>query len=504
MPDFLRNRGAIVNADSLTESEPFANFETMVAEFGRLLLLRQKVVRRIEEPSDEERRVRILERLGAFGLPDEPGRRTPGPRSNRDEELRNAGLEQWLADEEARYRLRVSLALGCGRLKNWECFVRRHKLSGDEAEIVLALLALRDVHEHEEPWREVCPPFLVGVLGGSDRSAAKRFRDCLDGIEKGRLESLVRYSDARSRLGPHGGLSLTEEAVEEILHGRAARRDRRRDRRLRTVNVEMALGKAGLAIHPETRRQIETALAVLTQADELARWVAGTPADVRGAKLIFAGRPGTGKTATTLALVKALGLKYELVCYPDLMSCFVSESEANIHSMFQRATADDTVLVFDEADSIVTRRVEVHHSSDRHANSITNTMLAELERFPGLCILLTNLTSSLDPAVERRLLAKVHFPSPDAAMRAAIFRNHLGRAPLASDVDMERLADKHELTGGMILNVVRRAMAEALCRCGVDRKPALVTMAILEEAAAREVAGYDTPHGNKPMGFRAA
>ena len=146
--------------DSLIESEPFANFEAMVAEFGRLLLLREKVVRRIEEPSGEEHRVRMLERLGAFGLPEEPGRRAPRLRSNEDEELRNAGLEQWLADEEARYRLRVSLALGCGRLKNWEHFVRRHKLSEDESEIVLALLSLRDAHEHEEPWREVC---LLGV-----------------------------------------------------------------------------------------------------------------------------------------------------------------------------------------------------------------------------------------------------------------------------------------------------------------------------------------------------
>jgi hypothetical protein len=495
--------GAVVSAVRLTEDEPFASIEEMAAEFGRLLHLRKKVLRKTVEPDEEPGRAWALKHFDEFGPPVGRDMRTSSGRSKEGEELRNAGLEQLLAEEETRFQSRVARALGLGHLKNWKRFVRRYKLSRDEAEITLALLALRDVGEGEGRRRDVARSLLARLLAGRSQSAMRRFRDCLDRIEKGRLEPLVWYGDARIPFGPHNCLSLTEEAVEEILHGKAARRHRRAEK-LRAVNVDLALRKAGLMIHAETRHQIETALAVLTRADELARWVAGTPADVRGAKLIFAGGPGTGKTATALALVRALGLKYKLVSYPDLMSCFVSESEANIHAMFQRATADGTVLVFDEADMVVTRRVEVHHSSDRHANSITNTMLTELERFPGLCILLTNLTSSLDPAVERRLLAKVHFPPPDAAMRAAIFRSHLGRAPLAPDVDIEQLAAKHDLTGGMILNVVRGALAETLCRCGGDRNSALVTQAILEEACARERAGYDAPRGTTPMGFNAA
>ena len=52
----------------------------------------------------------------------------------------------------------------------------------------------------------------------------------------------------------------------------------------------------------------------------------------------------------------------------------------------------------------------------------------------------------------------VHFPFPDAAMREEIYRRTIPEeAPLADDIDWAFLAEKFELSGGHIKNIVLSA-----------------------------------------------
>jgi len=57
----------------------------------------------------------------------------------------------------------------------------------------------------------------------------------------------------------------------------------------------------------------------------------------------------------------------------------------------------------------------------------------------------------------------VHFPMPDAEQRLRLWRGVL-RQPerLAEDVSLERLAERFELSGGAIANVVRFAAINAV------------------------------------------
>lgn len=203
--------------------------------------------------------------------------------------------------------------------------------------------------------------------------------------------------------------------------------------------------------------------------------------------VLFAGPPGTGKTMTAQAIARALDRKVLIVCYPELVSKWVGDTEKNITSLFAEARAADAVLVFDEADAMFHTRVSVTNATDQSFNREVNVLLQEVERFEGCLILTTNRAESLDPALERRIAVKVEFEPPDAAAREEIWRRHLpASAPLSDDVDLSAVAAEFRLSGGHIKNAALRAAVTAARRKGRARQ---IRQADLLQAARYELHG---------------
>ena len=71
----------------------------------------------------------------------------------------------------------------------------------------------------------------------------------------------------------------------------------------------------------------------------------------------------------------------------------------------------------------------------------------------------SNLESSIDPALSRRLSFELRFPFPDEEQRGADVAPHAARRAAASrgDIDFAALAKRFELAGGYIRNIVLRA-----------------------------------------------
>ena len=85
-------------------------------------------------------------------------------------------------------------------------------------------------------------------------------------------------------------------------------------------------------------------------------------------------------------------------------------------------------------------------------------LLQQIEEYDGVCILATNLIGNIDEAFMRRITYVVHFPFPDRRMREDIYRHMMPpAAPLAEDIDWGFLAEKFELSGGHIKNIVLSA-----------------------------------------------
>ena len=84
-----------------------------------------------------------------------------------------------------------------------------------------------------------------------------------------------------------------------------------------------------------------------------------------------------------------------------------------------------------------------------------------LETFHGVVILATNLPANLDEAFLRRFESVVYFPQPGPEQRLRLWREAF--SPLAQlEVNLEAIAEMHDLSGGLILNVVRRVSLMAI------------------------------------------
>lgn len=178
----------------------------------------------------------------------------------------------------------------------------------------------------------------------------------------------------------------------------------------------------------------------------------------RGLTALFQGPPGTGKTMVAGALARELGLELYRVDLSRIMSKWIGETERNLADVFAAAEEGHAIILFDEADSLFTKRTEVRSSNDRHANVEINYLLQRLDSFIGIAILTTNFGTAIDPAFKRRLSFRLTFPIPDEEIREQLWQKHLPPSlPTAGDLDFTALARKYHLAGGAIRNCVLRA-----------------------------------------------
>jgi ATP-dependent 26S proteasome regulatory subunit len=141
--------------------------------------------------------------------------------------------------------------------------------------------------------------------------------------------------------------------------------------------------------------------------------------------------------------------------------------------MFRTAAEQNTVLLFDEADAIATRRSTGSGLPyDREMNLSVNVLLRELESFNGIVIFATNLAANFDPAFERRIRTHVLFEMPGVEERAQIWKLqiHPTKTPLAPDVNFQSLAERYAVSGGDIKNAVLKAAGAAAGEPGPDRE----------------------------------
>ena len=180
---------------------------------------------------------------------------------------------------------------------------------------------------------------------------------------------------------------------------------------------------------------------------------------------LFYGSPGTGKTETVLQLARLTGRSIMQVDLSQIQDKYVGESEKNIKAIFDnyRAVVEGEkavpILLFNEADGIISRRIDVHHSVDSMYNTVQNIILEEMEKFEGILIATTNLERNMDTAFERRFLYKVRFERPSAEVRADIWRSII--PTLSTDIALA-LAREFDFSGGQIENIARKHIVDGI------------------------------------------
>ena len=201
-----------------------------------------------------------------------------------------------------------------------------------------------------------------------------------------------------------------------------------------------------------------------------------------GYTTLFYGLPGTGKTFSACLLGKHCGCDVYKIDLSMIISKYIGETEKNLSRIFDMAENKNWILFFDEADALFGKRSKVEDSHDRYANQEISYLLQRIEDFNGVVILASNLKNNIDAAFLRRFQSVIQFPMPKPSERCRIWKNAFSeKSTLEKKLDLDKIAEKHEISGGTIMNVVRTVSLKALSRH--DNKILSVDM---EEAIRRE------------------
>ena len=187
--------------------------------------------------------------------------------------------------------------------------------------------------------------------------------------------------------------------------------------------------------------------------------------------ILLHGSPGTGKTLIAKAVAKMTDSNFISIKGPELLSKWVGESEKGIREIFRKARqAAPCIIFFDEIDALIPKRGSSESSSHTTENVVSQilTEIDGLEELHDVMIIgATNRLDILDPALLRpgRFDRIIEVPKPDKTSREHIFKIHTKGKPLATDVDLTKLADITEgLSGAEIESVANRAALASLKR----------------------------------------
>ena len=198
------------------------------------------------------------------------------------------------------------------------------------------------------------------------------------------------------------------------------------------------------------------------------------------------GEPGTGKTMAAHAIAKHLGRKILAVNYADIESKYVGETPKNIRKAFEAAAATNSILFFDEADAILSKRVtNMSSATDVSVNQTRSVMLMVMNDYQDFVIFATNFISNFDPAFMRRISTHIEFKLPDLDCRKKLWSHYI-LPTMPNNIDIDELAEKYDgLSGSDISNAVLMAAFKAARQNAELVDKSLVFEAVEETLASK-------------------
>lgn len=226
-------------------------------------------------------------------------------------------------------------------------------------------------------------------------------------------------------------------------------------------HVEPTKTWADIELEETTERQLRTLEAHITSRGRIYDdWGFREREGNAGVVALFKGLPGTGKTMAAEVLASAVGMDIYKIDLSSVVSKYIGETEENLERIFEAAEQSNTILLFDEADSIFGDRAEVSDATDRYANVEVNYLLQRIETYDGIVVLTTNYAKNMDTAFARRITHSIHFDRPDPDARAAIWAGAFPEETPVEDLDTEWLSG-FDFSGGDIAKLAKHIAIDA-------------------------------------------
>ena len=205
--------------------------------------------------------------------------------------------------------------------------------------------------------------------------------------------------------------------------------------------------------------------------------------------IILYGLPGTGKTEYIKQLAKLTKRDIYQVDISNIKDLWVGNSEKNLKLIFNeynqvlKTNKKTPILLFNEADAILGKRINVSSSVDQVFNSLQNILLQELEDFNGIFVATTNNITNIDNAFDRRFVFKIQLQLPNESTRYLILKENF---PEINDDVVLKIARLYKLSGGQITNIKKRILLDTLVRKSSDKLDIYFEKYVIDETKFRK------------------
>ncbi|MFV1974549.1 MAG: AAA family ATPase, partial [Candidatus Scalindua sp.] len=195
-----------------------------------------------------------------------------------------------------------------------------------------------------------------------------------------------------------------------------------------------------------TSQNLDNVVSVLKKYTEYQYNSAENPHSI---KMLLYGMPGTGKSEFVYYLGNLLSREVLLKRCSAIQSMWVGETEKNIAEAFCEAQENNSILFFDEADSLLYPRKEANRSWEK---SMTNEILTQMDSYTGIVVFATNDVGGLDHAAFRRFQFKIEFlpltPEGNVQFYSSILNPLISKNNILTDDDVHCIRNMRNLTPG--------------------------------------------------------
>ena len=163
--------------------------------------------------------------------------------------------------------------------------------------------------------------------------------------------------------------------------------------------------------------------------------------------VLIVGPPGTGKTLLAKAIAGEAGVPFFSISGSDFVEMFVGVGASRVRDLFEQGKKHAPCIIFiDEIDAVGRLRGAGLGGGHDEREQTLNQLLVEMDGFDTtegvILIAATNRPDVLDPALLRpgRFDRQVVVNRPDLRGRAEILKVHTKKVPVASNVELEKIA----------------------------------------------------------------